>query len=239
MRQPVLDGASRTRRKLTEPPSILVTRVGMTRRKATRRTQQDPGELSERILDAFSTRAKRKGIRSVMMAELAADLRMSATTLYKQFPSKEALTMACVDRWVDELGAAEAARRKPGVQRDSFGQFMHWVDAWADANATLSPAFARDLESDYPVAWRRYRNAVRQRRERGAALLRPQLKPELDARVALAVLNLILTTVLRPEFADRLRISRHETIRTAVSIWAGGAMDRRGKVRPLRSGRKR
>jgi AcrR family transcriptional regulator len=210
----------------------------MTRRKARKRTRLNPDELREHILEAFSSKAKRTGIRSVMMGELAAELRMSATTLYKQFPSKEALTLACVDRWVDELGAAEAARPDPKVPRDAFAQFMHWVDAWADANATLSPAFARDLQSDYPVAWRRYRDAVRQRRERGAELLRPVLKPELDQRVALSVLYLILTTVLEPEFADRLRISRHEAIRSAVSIWAGGAVDRRGEVRAIRNGKK-
>jgi len=210
----------------------------MARHKASKRSRLDPDQIREQVLDAFSRRAKRVGIRRVMMGQLASELRMSATTLYKQFPSKEALTLACVDRWVDELGAAEAARPDPRIQRDAFEQFMHWVDAWADANATLSPAFARDLESDYPVAWRRYRDAVRQRRERGAELLRPVLKPELDQRVALSVLYLILTTVLQPEFADRLRISRHEAIRTAVSIWAGGAVDRKGKVRPLRSGKK-
>ena len=202
------------------------------------RVRRDPEHVRERILDAFSARAKRNGIRSVMMGELASELRMSATTLYKQFPSKEALALACVDRWVDELGAAEAAKRKPGSTRDSFDQFMHWVDAWADVNATLSPAFARDLQNDYPVAWDRYRSAVRKRRAAGAELLRPALKPELDDRVALAILNLILNTVLQPEFADRLRISRHEAIRTAMSVWAGGALSRRGKVRALRPDRK-
>jgi hypothetical protein len=93
----------------------------------------------------------------------------------------------------------------------------------------------RDLESDYPAAFKRFRAVVNQRKRQGAALLRPQLKPELDDRVALAVLDLILTTVLRPEFADRLRISRHEAIRTAVAIWAGGALDRRGQLRALRA----
>ena len=111
----------------------------------------------------------------------------------------------------------------------------------ADANAALSPAFARDLESDYPAAWRRYRDVIRERKQRGAELLTPVLKSELEPRVALAVLDLILTTVLRPEFADRLRISRHEALRTAVTIWAGGAVDRRGKLRTVSSerGRKR
>jgi AcrR family transcriptional regulator len=210
------------------------------------RRQRAARPVREQILDAFSAKAKATGIRGVMMGELASELRVSASTLYKHFASKEALTLACVDRWADELGAAEVAQPRAGARSDGtrsdgtklngFVQFMHWVDAWADANATISPAFYRDLETDYPSAFRRYRAVVSERKERGAALLRPLLKPEFDERVALAVLNLILSTVLRPEFADGLRISRHEAIRSAVAIWAAGALNRGGKLRALRSG---
>lgn len=207
-------------------------------RRTSRRTRGQSDQAAEHILDAFSARAKRAGIRAVMMVELAAELRMSASTLYKRFPSKEALVLASVDRWADELAAAEAARRAAGPPvRDAFEQFMHWVDAWADANAAISPAFIRDLQSEYPSAWRRFREVVRQRQEQGAALLRPVLKPELDERVALAVLKTILYGALQPEFAAPLGISRREALRSAVSIWAGGAVDRRGKLRALRGGR--
>ena len=219
--------------------------AGRSNGKAQRSRVQAPreprNEVREQILEAFSVKAKSVGLRAVMMGELASELRVSASTLYKHFPSKEALTLACVDRWAHELGAAEAAEPKPGAPNDGFGQFMHWVDAWADANAALSPAFARDLESDYPAAWRRYREVIGERKRRGAELLTPVLKPDYDSRVALAVLDLILTTVLRPGFAERLRISRHEALRSAVAIWAGGAVDRRGKLRavPRPNGRKR
>jgi AcrR family transcriptional regulator len=205
-------------------------------RKAGRRARVAPEQVREQILEVFSRKAQAVGLRAVMMGELATELRVSASTLYKQFPSKEALTLACVDRWADDFAAAAAAADNAGNARDGFEQFMHWLDAWADAHAALSPVFARDLESDYPAAYQRFRAIVNQRKQMGAALLRPLLKPELDERVAFAVLDLILTTVLRPEFADRLRISRHAAIRTAVSIWAGGAVNRRGKLRSLRGG---
>jgi AcrR family transcriptional regulator len=211
---------------------------GVKETKASRRPRVAPEQIRQQILDAFSAKAKAVGIRAVMMGELAGELRISASTLYKQFPSKEALTVACVERWADELAAAQAVTDTLDDERDGFERFMHWVDAWADAHAALSPAFARDLESDYPAAHRRYREIVRQRKQSGAALLRPVLKPELEERVAFAVLDLILTTVVRPEFADRLRISRQVAIRTAVSIWAGGAVNRRGKLRSIRGGGK-
>ncbi|MDD9968736.1 MAG: TetR/AcrR family transcriptional regulator [Myxococcales bacterium] len=198
-----------------------------------RRRRVDPTQQREQVLAVFSTRAKRDGIRSVMMGELATELRMSASTLYKLFPSKEALTLACVDRWAKEVAASEASTPDPKNGRDEFERFMHWLDAWADANAELSPAFTRDLKSDYPEAFARYRDVIRSARQQGAALLRPALKPEVDERVALAVLRTLLDQTIQPEFADKLRISRHEAMRSAVTIWASGAMQRRGKLRKI------
>jgi AcrR family transcriptional regulator len=196
--------------------------------------------VSAQILDAFTVKAKRLGLRALIMTELATELRMSASTLYKLYPSKESLAAACVERWADELGAAEVARREPRKReaaRDGFERFMLWVDAWADANAALSPAFTRDLKADYPAVWHRYRAILSARKQGGAEVLRPLLKPELDEQVALALLNKIFTIVLDPEFADRLHVSRREALRTAVSIWAGGALVRSNKVESARTRR--
>ncbi|MCW5889432.1 MAG: TetR/AcrR family transcriptional regulator [bacterium] len=204
---------------------------------AKRRPRLDPEQVRRQILDLFCARAKQVGIRAVMMGELAAELRMSASTLYAQFASKESLALACVDRWAVELAAAEAAEPDPEARRGGFGQFMHWLDTWSRAQASLSPVFLRDLKTDYPAAWQRFREVGFQRRERGAALLRPVLRRDLDAEIALNVLAVILREVMRPDFADRLRVSRHDALRTAVAIWASGALDRRGKVRALDGGR--
>jgi AcrR family transcriptional regulator len=209
------------------------------RQGATRRVRTDHRQLRAQILEVFSSKAKRLGIRALLMTELATDLRISAATLYKLYPSKEALALACVDLWANELGAAEAARRTPGSTLDGFEKYMQWVDAWADANAALSPAFIRDLKSEYPAVWERYREVMNERKRRGAALLRPLLKPGVDEKVAFALLNTIFATVLAPEFADRLHVSRRAALRSAVMIWAGGALARRGQLRSLRGGKKK
>src|SRR5262245_31365507 len=89
--------------------------------------------LRQQVLAAFSSKAKREGIASVMMAELASELRMSASTLYQLYPSKQALVLACVDGWAEEFAASEAARAEASHPGDSLAGFMHWLDAWADA----------------------------------------------------------------------------------------------------------
>jgi AcrR family transcriptional regulator len=170
------------------------------------------------------------------MAELATELRMSASTLYKLVPSLESLALACVERWADELGAAEAAKQDPARHRNDFEQYLYWIETWADANANVSPAFARDLRSDYPAVWKRYRDVMEERKRRGAKLLRPLLRPDVDEHVAFALLNVIFSTALEPDFADRMHTSRREALRSAVSIWAGGALTQRPKLRSLRGG---
>jgi len=200
---------------------------------SSRRRSADPEQTRERVLDVFSERAKREGIRAVMMAELARELRMSASTLYRLFPSKEALASACVERWALELAGSEAAEAAPHEGHDPLERFSHWLDAWADVQGELSPAFTRDLRSDYPDAWARFDEVIQQRRRRGVELLRPILKPEIDEAVAFSILGLMLDAVLRPEFANRLRISRHEAIRSTFAIWASGAIDRRGQLHSI------
>jgi AcrR family transcriptional regulator len=214
-----------------------VARRNSTRNAApSRRTRVDAELVSERILEAFSAKAKRVGLRALMMTDLATELQMSATTLYKLYPSKEALALACVGRWADELGAAAAAKQTAKAKRDGFEQYLHWIDAWADANAALSPAFSRDLQTEYPAVWKRYRAVVDERKQIGADLLRPLLKPGINEAVAFAMLNAIFTIVLQPDFADNLQVSRRDALRVAVGIWAGGALARasQGKLRRVR-----
>ena len=55
--------------------------------RVTRTPTAEPARVRERILAAFSAKAKRSGIRAVVMGELASELRMSAMTLYKHFAS--------------------------------------------------------------------------------------------------------------------------------------------------------
>jgi len=112
---------------------------------------------------------------------------------------------------------------------------MHWIDAWADANAAISPAFLRDLQSDYPTVWRRYRQVIAERKRQGMVLLRPLLRPEVNDRVAFSLLNHIFSLVQDPDFADQLNVSRREALRGAVSIWAGGALLRAPKLKAAKS----
>lgn len=199
------------------------TRMPASRKKRTR-TRQDAHPVRERILAAFSERAKRSGIRGIVMAELLQELHMSASTLYQHFPSKDDLVKASVERWAGEIAGDAFAGNPSKDVKVIYDQLIAWAEAWSEAQAQFAPAFIEDLRRDYPAAWEIFQQHVTTSKRNGAALLTPGLKPGLRPEIALALLGLILTDITDPELPDRLRVSRHEFIRTAVSIWAGGAL---------------
>ena len=196
-------------------------------------SHQNADQVRERILQAFSAKAKRSGLRSVVMAELASELRMSATTLYNHFASKEELVLVLVERWVMEVAAAEAVTSERPELRTPLDRVRHWAEVWSASMSELSVAFIQDLQREYPVAWKIFWDGIEERKRIGAEILRPVLKPELNAEVALETLNLILARVADPEFSDRTGTSRSEAIQTAVSVWASGALTQEGQLRAI------
>jgi AcrR family transcriptional regulator len=167
------------------------------------------------------------------MAELASELRMSATTLYKHFSSKEELVLTLVERWVMEVAAAEAVTADRPDIRTPVDRVRHWAEVWSASMSELSVAFIQDLEREYSAAWKLFSEGITERKRVGAELLRPLLKPELNADVALEILSLALARVADPKFADLMGTTRSEAIQTAVSVWASGAISQAGGVKRL------
>ncbi len=198
------------------------------RRPAARTARRSPAleaeRVRERILVAFSSKAKRSGIRAVVMGELASDLRMSPVTLYKHFASKDELVSAMVDAWALELAAIEALDLGRAVDRESVHERLQaWAEAWTANLSHVAPSFFSDLHRDHPDCWQRFQSQIDARKWAAAPLLRPLLRPDLDADVALRMLDRMVTEAADPRWAERLGVSRREAVHTAVSIWCGGA----------------
>ena len=214
------------------------TRPQRPERDPDRGPERDAQTVRERILHEFSARATRSGIRSVVMSELASALRMSATTLYNHFPSKQDLVTALVERWAQDVAASEAALRELGSSRSAVDGMVHWADSWAANVSRYSPAFWEDLRRDHPAASEIFRRELRQWKEAGAGRLRPYLRTELHPEIALAVLDLILTHASDPRLSERVGTGRRQAIETAIQIWARGALQSPGKLTPLASAKK-
>jgi AcrR family transcriptional regulator len=200
--------------------------------RAARGADPEATRVRERILVAFSSKAKRSGIRAVVMGELASDLRMSAMTLYKHFASKDELVSAMVDAWALELAAIDALDLGRVDDCDAaLERLLAWADAWTASLANVSPAFFKDLHRDHRESWERFNAQIEERKAAAAPLLGPFLRPDLNPAVALLMLDYLVTHVADPRYAEHLGVSRREAVRTAVSIWGDGALRQRTKLR--------
>ena len=194
-----------------------------TRQPPPRRARDKTDEVRTKILRAFSDRAKRSGIRSVVMGDLASELRMSISTLYDHFPSKEQLVAAMVEHWCTDLATHDAlteAARRPVLER-----FNIWAEAWSSRIIQYSPAFWSDLARDYPSLWTRLQRDLDARKAQGVALLQPYLRPGLVPAAAFSLLEMIYARSHDPRLCDRLGIARRDAVLTALSIWAAGALE--------------
>jgi len=189
--------------------------------------------VRDRILEAFADKAKHSGIRSVAMGDLASELRMSATTLYQHFPSKEELVSATVERWVADVAQREAAAVPRGSALTPVERLLRWAHCWAEAISQYSVAFWEDLRRRHPDAWKLFETEIGRRKKEGAARLRPLLRDDVDPEIALAVLDLVMTHMPSPRLCDRIGVSRRQSVETAIAVWARGALDpRAGSGRP-------
>jgi len=182
----------------------------------------DPTNL--RILDVFSERAKRMGIRSVVMGDLASELGMSMTTLYGRFASKEKLVAAMVDSWCAELATHDALIEDSRMSINE--RFRVWADAWSVRIVEYSPAFFADLARDYPQLSAQLQKDLGERRARGKNLLAPHLRPGIQKDAAFALLDLIYAHAHDPRLCDQAGLARREVVRTALDIWAKGSLRR-------------
>ena len=194
-------------------------------RTKTRKSSVSPLEpVAERILVAFSERAKRGGIRAVVMGELASELGMSMSTLYGHFASKEHLVAAMVDRWCVELATHEALVEDETMPIGE--RFRIWGDAWSLRIIQYSPAFFADLARDYPAQSVKLQRDLARRKAKGESLLSPHLKPGLIPAAAFALLDLIYTHAHDPRLGDEVGVARRDVVRTALAIWGDGALQK-------------
>jgi AcrR family transcriptional regulator len=188
--------------------------------------------VRERILAAFSQRARRSGVRAIPMGELASELRMSAMTLYKHFASKDELVGAMVDAWALELAALDALEwEKAQSSSSALEVLMSWADAWTASLSRVSPALFADLQRDHPIAWKRFEAQIDERKQIAAKHLAPFLRDDVHAGVAILMLDRLVMQAADPGFIEALGISRREAVRSALAIWGGGALRQRATLR--------
>ena len=202
--------------------------------RTSRKADETPAQVRERILRTFSAKARRSGIRSVLMGELASELRISPMTLYKHFESKDDLVSATVEAWACEITAIDALEWDKAVTCEAALQvLLSWADAWTAILAEVSPAFFEDLKRDHPEEWRRYRRVLNDRKLVAAKHLRPFLREDVHAATVFRMLDALVLQAASPRFVEKVGTSRKAAMRAAISLWGGGALRERTSLHAL------
>jgi AcrR family transcriptional regulator len=190
------------------------------------RARRGPGERIGRVLDAMEHRARGSGIRAVVMSDLARELGMSTKTLYRDFPSKDAMVQALVERWSNRFLAAQDRRlATPMSDLERVRLAVHHSVRW---RSRFCDDFWHDLREDHPDAWHRYVAMVEEGQRRAAEWMGAAVRPGVDPVFARALLVAAVERALRPEVRRGAGLSRNAAVDAAVEIWAHGALDQPG-----------
>jgi len=175
----------------------------------------------DRIVDAFAVRARTRGIRGVVMADLARDLGMSKKTLYQHFDTKDALVREIVERWVETR--REQARSAAAPWHDAHALARWWTDQWVTGRTDFCIEFWQDLERDHPEAWKHFQSVLAAGSEIEARIAR-QLRPDVPARIAGELYFTLVAHFNDPRVCERLGLAPRDAVLGALEVWIGGAL---------------
>jgi AcrR family transcriptional regulator len=175
-------------------------------------------DTAELILDAFARRAKRLGIRAIIIEDVARDLGMSKKTIYQYFRSKEEMVERLVQRWHKRLDTPIPDGDPVEIMRD-------WVVRWNDNNDRYSPAFWAELASDYPRLQQEYLEHVAAKKRLLGRRVNPRMKPGAKPRFAWECYSTLLDAARRPEFQEAVGMTKQEALMAALDLWIGGVLE--------------
>ena len=155
----------------------------------------DEQRVQHRILAGAEKLFTTYGSSRVSMDELAAELGMSKKTLYKHFPTKEALLLQVIEAFYAQLNAdIEAIRLDEALTFPE--KMMRFITLVATRVAVKREPFVHDLQRNAPQVWARihtlrretiqtqFRALVQEGAQRG--IFRPDLDPQLITLIVLA-----------------------------------------------------
>lgn len=157
----------------------------------------------DRIVEVARTLSRTKGFNTLSMDEVAKGAGVGAGTLYRHFPTKEALYDAVLEAWADKVKAAvdrALALDAPARERllSWFTDYAAMLSAHKGAAARITAALG-DPDSPFATKCTTYLGA----NQRVIEALAPQLRPGVDAmevsRLVGAVAALADASGLTPE----------------------------------------
>jgi len=180
------------------------------------------------------------GYSRVTMDELSAELRMSKKTLYRFFPSKEALCEAVITSSFAKIG--EELHAVIDDEKTDFSERLRAFVRTVAGHYARGSTVLRDLQRDAPALWRklsdRRRESVQARFGAlyAAGVRAGAFRADVEPRVVIRVVMTLVDQLMRPDVTAELELSAEELFPRLLGIVLDGV---RTRAEPsLRSRRK-
>jgi AcrR family transcriptional regulator len=177
---------------------------------------------ADSVLDEVERRFRTTGPRGLVMSDLARSQSMSTKTLYRLFPSKEALILAVVRRWCDGLLAAQDRRNDSDMTARE--RISTAIQALVAHRRRFSPDFWAELRDEHPEAWSLHTETLARARRRAEGWMQAARRSDVDAHVARLSLLALVELAQRSDLLEATGLELAESIDQLAGIWARGVL---------------
>jgi len=194
---------------------------------------QDPTRI--RILEAARARFLRFGFTPVTMDAIATSIGISKATLYKHFPSKEALFRAVIFDLLEGIeagvGALVADRTKDLAER--LAAFLSYMGVRL---TEISGIISIDMQRSAPAVWRDFEVFRRERIFSKLKLLLEEgrasdvFRGDISENFLIQAYVSLIEQVMNPAALADLSLSLAEAFRMIVSVMLEGILTEKGRA---------
>ena len=192
--------------------------------------------MRERILEIAREKFFQFGFTRVTVDEIAHDLGVSKKTLYRHFPSKEALLREIMKQTTGEIEAG--IDRILNDRNSDFVEKLRGIWAWlASRLSKIGPAFQQDLQRHAPEVWKevdqRRNQAIRRRFgtlfQKGVHS--KAIRRDINAELLVLIYLTLVQRIINPETLSQLPLSMSQAFETIISVMFEGILTDRARRR--------
>jgi AcrR family transcriptional regulator len=186
----------------------------------------------EKIVVKVSERFMCDGFNKITMSELASELHISKKTIYKYFPTKEALVEATIDFFTSAVRVD--IEKIVSSQENSVVKFCRLIERIWNVVVKVNDKWLNELHTFRPETWKKVDDFRAKMIFKNITKLIEQGKSEkliLDFPTPI-IMNVFLTsirTTVNPEFVINNNFSLLQAVESTFEILLNGVLTEKGK----------
>lgn len=193
--------------------------------------------IKERIVDKGWEKFLSMGFSKVTMDEIADELGVSKKTLYKYFPSKDALIEASIHRQILRIGGQ--VRQIVSADMDFVAKLHRLLSFMGNTITRLSKRFQDDLRRMKPELWQRIDQFRREQILANFSRLLEQgmqqgtLRGDLNKEIVVLTFLTALPGIINPDVLSRSSFSAEQAFENMMKVFFEGVLtdDARARYR--------